>query len=66
MDKKVILVAVGCLIGGWIAHEVYDKWSATGVVEFDPEKFNKIKSGISEASHAMNAVSNLSREVRLK
>ncbi len=65
MDKKLILVGVGCLVAGWMANDIYKKWATTGTVEFDPEKFKQIKSTVSEASHAMNAVSNLSKEVRL-
>lgn len=65
MDKKLILVGIGCLVGGWIAHDIYSSCKEKGVIEFDPEKFKAVKGAVSEASHAMNAVSNFSKEVRL-
>lgn len=66
MDKKLVIAFVGGAIGGWIAKEVYDHYKETGKLpNIDTEKIGKIKEGMATASRTMNAVSNLSKEVRL-
>ena len=65
MDKKLVLGFVGGIVVGWIGKEVYDYYKETGKISVDPEKVNKVKEAVGTASRTMNAVSNLSKEVRL-
>lgn len=65
MDKKLV---VGLIVGmaiGWFGKRVYDSYKASGKLNIDMEQVCKAKELVGQASHAINAVSNLSKEVRL-
>lgn len=65
MDKKLV---VGLIVGmavGWFGKGVYDSYKASGKLNIDMEQVCKAKELVGTASHAMNAVSNISKEVRL-
>jgi hypothetical protein len=65
MDKKLVLSLIAGVAVGWIGKSIYDSYKAEGKIKIDVEQLGKAKELVGQASHAMNAVSNLSKEVRL-
>lgn len=65
MDKKLVISLIVGVAVGWIGKGVYDSYKASGKLNIDLEQVGKAKELVGTASHAMNAVSNLSKEVRL-
>ena len=65
MDKKLVISLIVGVAVGWIGKSIYDSYKAEGKIKIDMEQLGKAKELVGTASHAMNAVSNLSKEVRL-
>lgn len=60
--SKLIFASIGVVVG-WVGKTIYDRYKEEGKI--DVEDLVKVKDGIKTVSSAANAVSNISREVRL-